>query len=84
LSVTVIAAVNPLPQSDDTEYAAEHEPAAATAAGGATTATERPRRPAAAAAAAIAFSDLLRGGLMKRAPPWIGYMRKRLPGCSAR
>ena len=32
LSVTVIAAVNPLPQSDDTEYAAEHDDAAAWAA----------------------------------------------------
>ena len=78
-AVTVIAAVNPLPQSDDTEYAAEHEAAAACAAGGAAAATERPTRPTAAAdATTIAFSDLLRGGLMKPAPPWIGCTRKRV------
>jgi hypothetical protein len=82
----VTAAVNPLPQSVDTEYAAEHDDAAACAAGGTATATERPSRPTATAAATTtAFSDLLRGGLMKHAPPWIGYVAKSaFPGCSAR
>jgi hypothetical protein len=79
LSVTVIAAVNPLPQSDDTEYAAEHDAACATAAGGAVAATVRPSKARATAdATTIALRDLLCGTLMKRIPPWIGYLGKRL------
>jgi N-acetylglucosamine-6-phosphate deacetylase len=60
----VIAAVNPLPQSEDTEYAAEHDAPAALATDG-TVAAVRPRRlNASADDTAMALSHLLRGGLI--------------------
>jgi hypothetical protein len=59
----VIAAVNPVPQSDVTEYAAEHEPVCAPA-GGVPTAA-KPRMPTAIADATTnTLRDLLRGSVM--------------------